>query len=181
VRPLSNWSRRHARLRETLRGHMTGSTSVPGAPWGRKLLNSELNLVPFIDLLSCLISFLLITAVWTQTSKVHAQTTGSLASNEPTPEAAIRLVLTGTGFALTMEGVSSEILRTHPAPLSTTPGGYDLKALSERLSEVKTRLPDQHSITVAAEDGVSFEDLAATIDAVAGPAIDLPDVSITPS
>ena len=33
---------------------------------GKKALDATLNLVPFIDLLSCCISFLLITAVWTQ-------------------------------------------------------------------------------------------------------------------
>ena len=33
---------------------------------GKKALDAELNLIPFIDLLSCCIAFLLITAVWTQ-------------------------------------------------------------------------------------------------------------------
>src|SRR5262249_33183588 len=43
---------------------------------GKKPLNAELNLVPFIDLLSCCISFLLITAVWTQLDRIAVRATG---------------------------------------------------------------------------------------------------------
>ncbi len=41
-----------------------------GGSRGRKT-NIELNLVPFIDLMSVLITFLLITAVWTQVSMIQ--------------------------------------------------------------------------------------------------------------
>ena len=37
---------------------------------GKKPLDAAINLVPFIDLLSCCISFLLITAVWTQLAAI---------------------------------------------------------------------------------------------------------------
>ena len=43
---------------------------------GKKPLNAELNLVPFIDLLSCCISFLLITAVWTQIAGLQVASSG---------------------------------------------------------------------------------------------------------
>ena len=43
--------------------------SLPGAGGGRtKNLAADLNLVPFIDLLSVCITFLMVTAVWTQIS-----------------------------------------------------------------------------------------------------------------
>jgi biopolymer transport protein ExbD len=38
----------------------------------RRATNSELPLVPFIDFLLCLVSFLLITAVWSQMARVEA-------------------------------------------------------------------------------------------------------------
>ena len=38
---------------------------------GKKEVAVELNLVPFIDLMSVLITFLLITAVWTQVSMIQ--------------------------------------------------------------------------------------------------------------
>ena len=55
--------------------------SLPGGGGGGRgrNLNAELNLVPFIDLLSALITFLLATAVWSQTEamKVDSGLTGS--------------------------------------------------------------------------------------------------------
>ena len=42
---------------------MGGAAPTPTGKGGKKALDAALNLVPFIDLLSCCISFLLITAV----------------------------------------------------------------------------------------------------------------------
>jgi biopolymer transport protein ExbD len=41
-----------------------------GTPGARRETNRELALVPFIDVLLCLVAFLLVTAVWTQMSRV---------------------------------------------------------------------------------------------------------------
>lgn len=46
--------------------------SVGGGHGGKRALNQELPLIPFIDFLLCLVSFLLITAVWTQMSRINA-------------------------------------------------------------------------------------------------------------
>jgi biopolymer transport protein ExbD len=43
-------------------------------PSQKRSLDASLNLVPFIDLLSCCIAFLLITAVWSQTAQISART-----------------------------------------------------------------------------------------------------------
>lgn len=43
-----------------------------GGGGGRKGVDAELNLIPFIDLLSCCILFLLMTAVWVHISKMSA-------------------------------------------------------------------------------------------------------------
>jgi len=45
---------------------------VGGGHGGKRSLNSEIPLIPFIDFLLCLVSFLLITAVWTQMSRINA-------------------------------------------------------------------------------------------------------------
>src|ERR1041384_6396333 len=44
--------------------------SLPGGG-GKRTLDFDLNLVPFIDLLSCCISFLLITAAWNQLARIE--------------------------------------------------------------------------------------------------------------
>lgn len=43
-----------------------------GGHGGRRSVNQELPLVPFIDFLLCLVAFLLVTAVWTQMARIHA-------------------------------------------------------------------------------------------------------------
>ena len=39
---------------------------------GRRTVDTEINLIPMIDLLVCIVSFLLITAVWSQMARVNA-------------------------------------------------------------------------------------------------------------
>lgn len=43
-----------------------------GGHGGRRSSNHEVPLIPFIDFLLCLVSFLLMTAVWTQMSRINA-------------------------------------------------------------------------------------------------------------
>ncbi len=46
--------------------------SVGGGHGNKRAVNQEIPLIPFIDFLLCLVSFLLITAVWTQMSRINA-------------------------------------------------------------------------------------------------------------
>lgn len=46
--------------------------SVDGGKGGRRKLDTEINMIPMIDLLMVTISFLLITAVWVQSSRMDA-------------------------------------------------------------------------------------------------------------
>ena len=67
-----------------------GGISVGGGHGGKKSVDSEIPLVPFIDLLLCCVMFLLVTAVWNQLARLNAnqQQPGQNAPNEPPPEAA---------------------------------------------------------------------------------------------
>lgn len=58
---------------------MASFAGVPAAARGRRALDAALNLVPFIDLLSCCIAFLLITAVWTSIARIDVSHAGSAA------------------------------------------------------------------------------------------------------
>jgi len=51
-----------------------------------KSFNVELNIVPFIDLMSCLTAFLLVTAVWSEIARITIQPKGKARSNEPPPD-----------------------------------------------------------------------------------------------
>lgn len=165
---------------------MGGAAPVEGKK-GKKSLDAELNLVPFIDLLSCLIAFLLISAVWTQVSSVKVASTGGLTQEqeqEPNDKVIpIRVTLTDQGYSLSLAG------NVKPLPkVSKTDGvgqTFDTKTLVEALKVVKQSYPEQRAVTVAAEDSVVFEDLIATVDKITGKEKDggaeLPDVSVTPA
>lgn len=64
---------------------MAGVDVGGGGHGKRRTLDSEINMVPFIDLLMVTISFLLITAVWTQMSRINAdaQVPGPPRETEP--------------------------------------------------------------------------------------------------
>ena len=47
-----------------------------GTEGGGKSVNVELNIVPFIDLMSCLTAFLLVTAVWVNIAQINIQPMG---------------------------------------------------------------------------------------------------------
>ena len=50
--------------------------TIDGRSGRQKPVNAELNLVPYIDLLTCMVAFLLITAVWTQLASLSVSQKG---------------------------------------------------------------------------------------------------------
>jgi biopolymer transport protein ExbD len=137
----------------------------------KKALDAVINVVPAIDLLSCLITFLLYTAVWTQISRLQVQQLGLGAPDQlPTEQQqkalAVTLAVGERGMALSVGDASYDI-----PSLGRSPEGLvlqDLKTLHTRLKTVKGSFPDQGSIIVTAEDTVPYGDLVHVIDACLG-------------
>jgi biopolymer transport protein ExbD len=134
----------------------------------KKSLDAVINVIPAIDLLACCIPFLLYTAVWTQISRLQVQQLGAGAPEPETTEQQKAMIVTLSmgerGFALgTSTGTSVEI----PALGRGGDGAiqFDLRALGERLKQLKNDHPDQAAITVSAEDVVVYGDLVQVIDA----------------
>src|SRR5258705_8168294 len=125
---------------------------------GKKALDAEINLVPFIDLLSCCISFLLITAVWTQIAGLQVASSGGPPEPQQKQEQTVdlKLLLTEKGYQLTMPGAAVEI------PKVSSAGGqaaFDRRALAEKPKTLKARLPAQSAITLPPEDPAPYHDL----------------------
>jgi biopolymer transport protein TolR len=140
-----------------------------GSKRKRRALDVTVNVVPAIDLLSCCISFLLFTAVWTQISRLQAAPmgSGSAVETQPTKSLTVTLVIGERGYVLaTSAGAQIEIPLTGRA--SDGAALYDTNGLAERLKKLKSEFPDQAAITVAAEDAVLYADLVHTIDACVG-------------
>ncbi len=128
---------------------------------GKKALDAELNLVPFIDLLSCCISFLLITAVWTQIAGLQVASSGGPPEQQAKENTVdVRLLLGEKGYQLTVAGANIDIPKVN--------GVFDRQSLAEKLKTLKTTLPDQSAITVQPEDSVAYSDLVETVDTAMG-------------
>ena len=132
-----------------------------GDKGGKKKLDTELNLVPFIDLLITNICFLLMTAVWTQMARINVNQKGqaqAAQSDEEKPPEQIKLVVLIEDDAYT--------LIAGPERISIPKKGehYDTDELTKKLQEIKTRLPDTTDITVAAEDVVKYDYIISVMD-----------------
>jgi len=66
---------------------MAGVNVESGGKGGRRAVDSEINMIPMIDLLVCAISFLLITAVWSHMSRINAD---AQVPGPPNPEKEIK-------------------------------------------------------------------------------------------
>ena len=80
---------------------------------GKKALDAELNLVPFIDLLSCCISFLLITAVWTQIAGLQVSSSGG-----PPEQQSKQKVQASSQIVLELKGDGSYAINGQPYSLN---------------------------------------------------------------
>ena len=139
---------------------MAGGAVTPSGKGGRKPLDASINLVPFIDLLSCCISFLLITAVWVNLSQVPVHQGKESANREmepPTPEVRLTLNISADEYVLSRS--TGENTR-----LATRNGMLDYAGLAAVMRELKRELPDEEGITVRSADGVLYDHLIKTID-----------------
>jgi biopolymer transport protein ExbD len=144
---------------------MGGISVGGGGHGGKKSVNSEIPLIPFIDLLLCCVMFLLVTAVWNQLARLDANQNqpGQQAPNDPPPEEKIKVVLqvSATGYVIaSTAGDRIEIPKIGDA--------YDLEQLREKLQERKRLEPNRRDLVVAPEDGVTYENVVSAMDTVVG-------------
>ena len=142
---------------------------------GKDRMNVELNLVPFIDLMSMAISFLLITAVWTQVSMIQIGSSiygkKSESGNIETPmkeQVNLRLNVTDKGYILTVGKISADI------PLKD--GKYDEVTLLEQLKAVQTKYPEKKDGIIGLLDDIKYDELIKGMDALM--AAGFPEISI---
>ncbi|MGE0790268.1 MAG: ExbD/TolR family protein [Sandaracinaceae bacterium] len=131
---------------------------------GKKSVDSEIPLIPFIDLLLCCVMFLLVTAVWNKLASVDAllDGPGTPEATMTEPDRDLELPLTvriGTaGYTVASEaGDQTEIPKV-------AEGEYDLATLHEHLRARHRIDPNQERVVLTADDGVSYEHIVAAMD-----------------
>jgi biopolymer transport protein ExbD len=135
----------------------------------KKSVNVHLNIVPFIDLMSCLTAFLLLTAVWSNLAQITIKPKGIARQAEKTldeeePVRASILIQENTIWV----GLS-RINDFRQIPQNA--GAYDWKALAELLKEHKESSyfgAEREDIEIAAEDKIEYQTIISTMDVAIG-------------
>ena len=136
----------------------------------------DLNLVPFIDLMSVCIIFLLITAVWTQVSMVQLGSSIYAPKTEeksivppPFTEVVLRVDILPQGYRF--------VLGREKTLIPSSQGAYDKQGLLARLKLAKTTYPQKIDGVASIQDEIAYKHLIEAMDAfnLAG----FPQISIT--
>lgn len=135
-----------------------GGVSTPGGSG----MDVELNVVPFIDLLSSLVLFLLLGAVWVQISSVKASVEGrgpAAVATVSAPTKRVEVQVTEDGYKLKWPKAAGN----RPSVVPKKQGQYDALALG---ALVKAALTDTKvdSGAVSATDRAPYGELVTAID-----------------
>ncbi len=151
-----------------------GGIDTGGGHGGKKQVDQELPLVPFIDLLFCCIMFLLATAVWNQLARISAnqQVPGQAQTqDEPPPEDRVKLILQVQNSGYVLASTAGERIN-----MPKTGEEYDIETLRTKLQERKRLEPNRRDIIVAPEDGVMYEHVVQAMDEVVA---EFPEMSLS--
>ena len=132
----------------------------------KKHLDFELNLVPFIDLLSVCICFLLITAVWLNVGSLNVkQAVGGQSAAETAKKPLMMVVLEATG-EVTLEVQESQRV---PANLrkfrvEAQAGKVNSQEVEKILTELKNLEPELRTALIQPKAQTVYEDIVGLMD-----------------
>lgn len=132
---------------------------------GVRSTNVDVNLVPFIDLMSVLVIFLLITAVWTQVSmiqigsSVYGKKTGDdKVELPPRAEIPLRVDILASGFRI--------LVGRQETVISKSGEEYNTVKLSEELKKIKEIYPEKNDCVLSMSDDLAYLHLISGMDVV---------------
>ena len=130
----------------------------------------ELNLVPMIDIFTVLVTFLLMTAVFSRITILQLDLPSADSSSAGTPPAfRLEVIVRHEGFELTN---GSKLIATLPK----VDGAYDFKALTTLAVALKQEYPDANDASVLLERDVQYDYLIQAMDAVRTAEVPVSDV-----
>ena len=157
-----------------------------GGHGGKRSLNQEIPLIPFIDFLLCLVSFLLMTAVWTQMSRINAD---ARVPGPPNPDQELEEQKKDLTLHVEMRGEEkfqlvwkegNTVLETIPVPRKQVTLGTD----DFNYPDLSTKITEQWGTTgshradsdlkrdqavLHTDNTTKFEDIIAVIDSIYAP------------
>ena len=135
-----------------------------GGGKGKREVSFELNLVPFIDLMSVMITFLLITAVWSQVAMIKLGSSIYGKQNieddplekPPRADVPFRLDVKSSGYRIIIAKQKIQIPKVN--------NKYDRDGLTARLEQIKQSYPDKVDCVVTVEEQLKYDYLIQGMD-----------------
>src|SRR5919198_4272627 len=122
---------------------------------------AELLLVPMIDIFTVLVTFLLMTAVFSKTVVLQLNLPAAATEfKEPPPGLVIEVMVRKNLI---------QVADRNTGPLATLPNkatGYDYEGLTEYLKRVKAKFPDKTDATILLEKDTPYDTLVQVMDRV---------------
>ncbi|MFH0899678.1 MAG: biopolymer transporter ExbD [Pseudomonadota bacterium] len=131
---------------------------------GGKSVDVDINLVPFIDLMSCLVAFLLVTAAWTNLAQINIKPKGvgrdvekQMPENRPI---LLSILITKDSHWVGLTTGDRQLIKKNG-------NEYDYRQLETVIEDYKKSVPEFQSrqdVEIAAEDGVNYQAVISTMD-----------------
>jgi biopolymer transport protein ExbD len=137
-----------------------GGSLTQGSFTNRVRKPPELMLVPMIDIFTVLVTFLLMTAVFSRITILQLDLPSSDSGSAPSPpEFRLEVIVRELGFELTN---GNTLIATVPK----VAGQYDYKTLTELALQLKRENPDVDDASVLMERQVKYDYLIQVMDAI---------------
>jgi biopolymer transport protein TolR len=131
----------------------------------KKELNFEINILPILDILSVLICFLLLTAVWVQIGTLDTrQALGDNSSNGAVnpPSLWIGVATNGT-LKISLRDVKS-VATPQDSVLSARGAGIDWQAFSQKIDSLHAQIPELKTVVISPEAKANYGDVIRLMD-----------------
>jgi len=120
---------------------------------------TELMLVPMIDIFTVLVTFLLMTAVFSRITIVELDLPSSQSTTASAPRFRLEVIVRKEGFELTN---GTNLIATIPK----VEGAYDLKTLGDLVLSLKRDYPEAQNASVLLQPDIPYDDLIQVMDVV---------------
>lgn len=131
---------------------------------GKKRIEAavELNITAFMNLMVILVPFLLITAVFSRITVLELNLPGLNAKENQQEKVSLQLELVLRKDSFDIQDSNLGIIKSFPRNNSDT----NWKQFTNILVEIKSRFPDEKSITLLLEPGINYKTLISVMDRV---------------
>ena len=132
---------------------------------GRRKMQNDLNLVPFIDLFSTLIIFLISTAVWDQLAALKMNLGAQDKATVEAPKEDLKKVT--SNVKITVSNLSIELFdegKIQKIQRATDEEEFDVNALRAFMQGLREKYPQKRDMLVFATDIAVYKDVVVVLD-----------------